>query len=99
LDILGHNCFGKEKQGSIGEKLFTSFIKPSFSDLQSRRKCGVEFTFTSFIRRFFPIYVKSEINILSTYLMQESIPTLKREKVKREMLQGAELALGLPSGK
>jgi predicted NAD/FAD-dependent oxidoreductase len=29
---------------------------------------------------------------------QESIPVLKSEKVKREMLQGAELALGLPEG-
>ncbi len=30
--------------------------------------------------------------------MQESIPVLKSEKVKREMLRGAELALGLPEG-
>jgi hypothetical protein len=48
--------------------------------------------------KFFPIYVESEFNILLTCLMQESIPALKSEKVKREMLQGAELALGLPEG-
>ncbi len=48
--------------------------------------------------KFFPIYVKSEFNILLTCLMQESITALKSEKVKREMLQGAELALGLLEG-
>jgi len=48
--------------------------------------------------KFFPIYVKSEFNISSTCLTEESIPASKSEKAKREMLQGAELTLGLPEG-
>lgn len=31
-------------------------------------------------------------------IMQESIPVVKAEKVRREMLRGAEIALGLSEG-
>lgn len=35
---------------------------------------------------------------LCILIVQESIPIVKAERVRREMLRGAEIALGLPEG-
>lgn len=43
------------------------------------------------------LLINRELN-LYIRIVQESIPIVKAERVRREMLQGAEIALGLPEG-
>lgn len=43
------------------------------------------------------LLISRELN-LCIRIVQESIPIVKAERVRREMLRGAEIALGLPEG-